>query len=230
MISSQVPCSNDTNEKPILCKFSKTFLWVTIWYLQILHKMNAWRTTMMSSFMVVNKIIRNPNPNPNPFSSHAFWDTNCAAETPTNSPDTCILSISSLIFICCRSTCFSLSCVCWLGVSVLRVWICYMWRCNPCGWCWRYDMQSILSGGLAFVLWARNDSWRNLRALVLDLMIDWTCSFWSGRPPHLLGRASWRLGLKHRGYGLRCFVVWPEQRKPLRDLVNPDLRTSKGLQ
>ena len=64
----------------------------------------------------------------------------------------------------------------------------------------------------------------------LDVMNDWSCSFWYGRSPHLLGRAFWRLGLKHHGYGLRCFVVWPEQRKPLRDLVKTDLRTSKGLQ
>ena len=38
--------------------------------------------------------------------------------------------------------------------------------------------------------------------------------------PHLLGRASWYPGLKHRGCGLRCFMVWAEQCKPLRCLAN----------
>ena len=63
-----------------------------------------------------------PNPNPNPnLSSHE--NTNCAAETPTNSPGTPILSISFLFFLCCLSDCFSLYNVCRLDVSVLRVWV-----------------------------------------------------------------------------------------------------------
>ena len=91
-----------------------------------------------------------------------------------------------------------------------------------------YDVQSILSGGLAFVLWARSDSCRMYGAVARLFCVVLLETFMHGRElrnwytalPHLLGRASWRPGLTHHGNGLRYFVVWPEKRKPLRDLVN----------